>query len=46
MPNEIRNMSQWWNRNKFGLECQVSGKPIGIWKGARLNKNFAYASDR
>lgn len=20
MPNEIRNMSQWWNENKIGRE--------------------------
>ena len=26
MLNEIRNMSQWWNRNKIGLESQRSGK--------------------
>lgn len=26
MSNEIRNMSQWWNENKIGLECQFSGR--------------------
>ena len=26
MPNEIRNMSQWWDGNKIGLECQTFGK--------------------
>lgn len=46
MSNEIRNMSQWWFENKIGLECQLSGKWEAIWKWARLNKNFAYASDR
>lgn len=46
MPNRNGKMIGWKEQNKFGLECQVSGKPIGIWRGARLNKNFAYASDR
>lgn len=46
MPNGNGKMIGWKEQNKFGLECQVSGKPIGIWRGARLNKNFAYASDR
>lgn len=26
VPNEIRNMSQWWFENKIGLGSQVSGK--------------------
>lgn len=30
MPNEIRNMSQWWYENKIGLECQLSGKREAI----------------
>ena len=32
MPNEIRNMSQWWNGNKIGLECQTFGKIGGYMK--------------
>ena len=40
MPNEIRNMSQWWNRNKIGLECQTFGKIGGYMKVGQIEQKF------
>lgn len=40
MPNEIRNMSQWWFENKIGLECQTFGKIEGDMRGCWIEQKF------
>lgn len=40
MPNEIRNMSQWWFENKIGLECQTFGKTRSHMKVGQIEQKF------